>query len=126
MQNGAAIPIGNLGLGPGLTDAMDSRQQQVVGRRRAGSRRGPKGFQYSKDSGLLCREPKRAGQAEVARGGGKRNWRSAVLDQSSDFIGGAEIRLVDDARLAIDAGAFDDVVVELVALLLGDERGHIG
>jgi hypothetical protein len=33
---------------------------------------------------------------------------------------------VDDAGLAVDAGAFDDIVVELVALLLGDERGHIG
>src|ERR1700736_6978513 len=31
---------------------------------------------------------------------------------------------MDDARLAIDAGAFDDVVVELIALFLGDERGH--
>jgi hypothetical protein len=33
---------------------------------------------------------------------------------------------MDDAGLAIDAGAFDDVVVELVALFLSDERGHIG
>jgi len=33
---------------------------------------------------------------------------------------------VDDARFAIDAGAFDDVVVELVAFFLGDERSHIG
>jgi len=31
---------------------------------------------------------------------------------------------MDDAGLAIDAGAFHDVIVELVALLLGDERGH--
>jgi hypothetical protein len=31
---------------------------------------------------------------------------------------------VDDPGLALDAGAFDDVVVELVALLLGDEGGH--
>jgi hypothetical protein len=33
---------------------------------------------------------------------------------------------VDDAGLAIDASALDDVIVELVALLLGDERSHIG
>jgi hypothetical protein len=33
--------------------------------------------------------------------------------------------LVDDTRFAIDASAFDDVVVEFVAFLLGDERGHI-
>jgi hypothetical protein len=33
---------------------------------------------------------------------------------------------MDDAGLAIDAGAFDDVVVELLAFFLGDEGGHIG
>ena len=33
---------------------------------------------------------------------------------------------MDDAGLAVDAGAFDDVVVELVAFLLGDEGRHIG
>jgi hypothetical protein len=33
---------------------------------------------------------------------------------------------MDDARLAVDAGALDDVVVELVAFLLSDEAGHIG
>ena len=31
---------------------------------------------------------------------------------------------MDDAGLPIDAGAFDDVIVELVALLLGDEGGR--
>jgi hypothetical protein len=33
---------------------------------------------------------------------------------------------VDDAGLAVDAGALDDIVIELVAFLFGDERGHIG
>jgi hypothetical protein len=33
---------------------------------------------------------------------------------------------VNNARLAVDASALDDVVVELVAFLLGDERCHIG
>jgi hypothetical protein len=33
---------------------------------------------------------------------------------------------VDDAGLTVDAGALDDIVVELVAFLLGDERCHIG
>jgi len=33
---------------------------------------------------------------------------------------------MDDAWLAVDAGAFDDIVIELVALFLGDEGGHIG
>jgi hypothetical protein len=33
---------------------------------------------------------------------------------------------VNDAGLALDAGAVDDVVVELVAFLFGDEAWHIG
>ena len=41
-------------------------------------------------------------------------------------IKGGKIRLMDDARLAGDAGALDDVVVELVAFLLSDEACHIG
>jgi hypothetical protein len=32
---------------------------------------------------------------------------------------------MDDAGFAIDARAFDDVVVELIALFLGDEGSHI-
>jgi hypothetical protein len=36
------------------------------------------------------------------------------------------IAVASDARLAVDAGALDDVVVELVALLFCDEAGHIG
>jgi hypothetical protein len=47
--------------------------------------------------------------------------RFSVFDQSGDLVSGTEIVLVDDAGLAIDAGAFDDVVVELVAFFLGDE-----
>jgi hypothetical protein len=35
-----------------------------------------------------------------------------LLEQSSDLVGGTEIGLVDDAGFAVDAGAFDDVVVE--------------
>jgi hypothetical protein len=33
---------------------------------------------------------------------------------------------MDDAGLAVDAGAFDDVIVEQVGFFLGDERGHAG
>ena len=32
---------------------------------------------------------------------------------------------MDDAGFAIDTRAFDDVVVELMALFLGNERSHI-
>jgi hypothetical protein len=33
---------------------------------------------------------------------------------------------MNDTRLAVDAGTFDDVVVEFVAFPLGDEACHIG
>jgi hypothetical protein len=73
---------------------------------------------------LLGREPERAGQSKVARSARPRDRGSAVLDQSDELVGGAEIGLVDDAGLAVDASAFDDIVVELVALFLGDERSY--
>ena len=47
-----------------------------------------------------------------------------MLDEFGDFFGGAEIGLMNDARFAVDASAFDDIVVELVALFLGDERSY--
>src|SRR5438876_4211986 len=103
---------------------MDSCQQQVVGRRRARSRCGPERLQYAKETGLLGSEPESAGQSKVARSGGQRDRRGSVFDESSDLFGSTEIGLVDDAGLAIDAGAFDDVVVELLALRLGNEGGH--
>jgi hypothetical protein len=108
-----------------LTDAVDGRQQEVAGGRRAGSRYRPEYLQHAKQTGSLCCEPQGTGQPEVARRGGQRNWRGTVLDERGDLVGGTEIRLVDDAGLALDARAFDDVIVELVALLPGDERGHI-
>lgn len=40
------------------------------------------------------------------------------------FLSGTEVDLVDDAGLSVDAGAFADIVVELVAFLLCDERSH--
>jgi len=33
---------------------------------------------------------------------------------------------MNDAGLAVDAGTFDDVVVEFVAFFLGDEACHTG
>src|SRR5215470_17247837 len=68
MENGAAVPIGHLGLGSRLTDAVDGCQQQVAGRRGTGSGRGPERLQYVKETRLLCCEPERARQSKVARG----------------------------------------------------------
>src|SRR5579862_5173425 len=81
MQNGFAVPVGDLGLRPGLADAMDSCQQQVTGRRRAGSRRRPEFLQYLKQSGLLRGEPEGARQSEVAGSGGQGDRRGSVLNQ---------------------------------------------
>jgi hypothetical protein len=75
---------------------------------------------------LLGGEPKSAGQAEVAGRGGQRDGRGAVLDEGGDLFGSTEIGLMDDAGFAVDASAFDDVVIKLVALFLGDEGRHIG
>ena len=75
---------------------------------------------------MLRGEPESAGQSKVARSGGQRDRGGAVFDEGGDLLGSTEIGLVDDAGLAIDAGAFDDVVVELLAFLLGDEGGNIG
>ncbi len=126
MQNRSVIPISHLSLGPRLTDAVDGCQQKVASRRRAGARCRPERLQHAQQTGLFGGEPESAGQSKVARRGGQRDRGGAVLDQGSDLLGSTEICLVDDAGLAINAGAFDDVVVELLAFLLGDERGHIG
>jgi hypothetical protein len=75
---------------------------------------------------LARRQPERAGQAEVDRGGLQRQRRGALLDQGGDLLGGAEIGLMNDARLAVDARAFDDIVLALVGLLLGDKGRHTG
>jgi hypothetical protein len=38
-----------------------------------------------------------------------------LLNEFSKLFGGAQIGLMDDARLAVDARAFDEVVVAAVA-----------
>jgi hypothetical protein len=126
VQDGTVIPIGDLGLRTGLTNAVDSSQQEIVSWRGAGAGLRPERLQKRKNASLLGGEPKRTGQPEVTHGGGQRHGGGAVLDQVGDLFGGAQIGLVDDAGFAIDASAFDDVVVELIALFLGDEGGHIG
>jgi hypothetical protein len=65
-----------------------------------------------------------ARQPEVARRGERRE--SAVLDEGGDLVGHADIGLVDDPELALEAGAFNNAVVELVALLLGNDRSIQG
>jgi hypothetical protein len=47
-----------------------------------------------------------------------------LLNEFSEFFGGAQIGLMDDARFAVHPGAFDEVIVEAVAFFLFDEASH--
>lgn len=87
---------------------------------------GPERAEQAEDAKILSSAPECAGQAEIDGGGRERDRSATVLDESSKALGGTEIGLMDDAGLAVDAGALDDVVVELVGFLFGDEGGHIG
>jgi hypothetical protein len=74
----------------------------------------------------LSGQPESAGQPELYGGSGDGNGCGAVLNKSGDAFRSTEVGLLDDTGLAIDAGALDDVVVELVGLFLGHDGGHIG
>lgn len=126
VENTLAIPLGDFRLWSRLADAMNGGEQKIVGRRRTGARSGPERGQGGESAGPLRGQPERAWEAESHRGGRERNRGGGALDQSGDALGRAEVGLMDDAGLAVDAGAFDDVIVERVGFLFGDERGHTG
>ena len=73
---------------------------------------------------MAGRQTRGAGQPEVVRGRRDGDRGGTVFDPGGHFLSGTEVGLVDDAGRAVDAGAFDDVVVELVAFFLGDEGSH--
>ena len=75
---------------------------------------------------MLCGQAKRSRKTELARRGRNRNRSGAFLQQIRQSVRSSQIGLLHDAGLAIDAGTLDDVIVELVAFLLADERRHIG
>jgi hypothetical protein len=76
----------------------------------SGTRRRPQGFQQVPHAGLLCGPPQGAGEAEVSQGGGEGDGGGILLDEFSEFFGGAQIGLMDDAWFTVDTGAFDEVV----------------
>src|SRR5205807_6917795 len=84
------------------------------------------GFQQWPQAGLFCSQPQGAGEAEVSQGGGEGDGGGLLLDEFSEFFGGAQIGLMDDAGLPVDAGAFDEVVVEAVAFFLFNQASHQG
>ena len=118
MEDGTAIPVGNLGLRAGLTDAVNRGEQEVMSGGWTGARCGPNGLQNGECAGVLGGQPESAGQPELDGGSGDGDGCGAVLDESGDAFRGAEIGLLDDPGLAVDAGALDDIVVELVGLFL--------
>src|ERR1700735_1079667 len=125
-QDGGAIPIGDFSLGARLADAVDGRQQEVVSGRGSGAWRRPERLQQIPDAGLLSGGPEGSGQAKLAGGGGQGDGGEAIADQLGEFLGGAEISLTNDAGLGVGAGTFDDVVVEFIAFLLGEEAWLTG
>jgi hypothetical protein len=87
---------------------------------------GQSGSSSSEDARALRGEPERPRQPVVEGRGRQRDGGGAIFDQGSHLFGAAEVGLADDAGLAVDAGAFDNVVVELVGFFLSDESGRIG
>ncbi len=109
-----------------MADAVNGREQQIVRSRRPAARRWPQLLEQPEDPRMPGRQPQRTRQAELAQARRQRQRRAAAAHEFGDFFGRAEVALMHDAWPAVDAGAFDDVVVELVGFLLGDERSHIG
>ena len=60
--------------------------------------------------------PEGGGQAEFARGGLEGHGGGAIADEGGDALGPAEVGLLDDAGLAVDAFGDGDVVVGVLAL----------
>ena len=92
----------------------------------SGTRSRPQGFQQRPHAGLFCSQPQGAGETEISQGGGEGDGSGLLLDEFGEFFGGTQIGLMDDARLAVDARAFDEVVVEAVAFFLFDQASHQG
>src|SRR6267143_3690838 len=105
-EDGPVIPVADFGLRTGITDAVNGGEQKIVSRSGSGTRRGPQGFQQRPHAGLFCRQPQGAGETEISQGGGERDGGGLLLDEFSEFFGGAEIGLMDDAGFTGEARAF--------------------
>ena len=125
-QSGAFIPVLHFGFGAGFADAVNGGEQDVVSGGRAGTGFMPKRLEKIEDAGLFGGEPKGTGEAELACGGSNGDGSGAVFDEGGDSLSGAQVVLMNDAWLAVDAGAFDGVVVSLLALLFGDDGRNRG
>ena len=102
---------------------MEGGEQQEVGDGGTLGGSGPDGEEGAGAAGGL---PEGGGQAAVAGGGFERDGGGPVLDEAGEVFGGAEVALVGDAGIAVNAAGGGDVVVGLVALFLADDGCHIG
>ncbi len=92
----------------------------------SGARSRPQSFEKRPHAGMLSGQPQGTWESELPQGSREGHGGGAFLDEFGEFFCGAEIGLMDDPRFTIDAGAFDEVVIESVALFLFDEAGHQG
>src|SRR5271169_326935 len=125
-EDGPVVPVADFGFRTGITDAVNGGEQEIVSGTGSGTRSRPQGFQQGPQAGLFGSQPQGAGKAEVSHGGGEGDGGGLLLDQCGEFFGGAQIGLMDDAGFAVDAGAFDEVVVEAIAFFLFDQASHQG
>src|ERR1700739_476345 len=125
-KGGPLVPATNFGFWPGITEAVKGGGEEIVSGPGPGPRSRPQGFEQRPQAGLFGSQPQGAGEAEVSQGGGEGNRGGLLLDEFGDFFGGAEIGLMNDAGFAVDASAFDEVVVEAGGLFLFDEASHRG
>ena len=78
-------------------------QQQIVSGRGSGARGGPKSLQQAPHAGPLRGQPQGAGESELSRGRGEGKRGGVLLNQFGEFFSRAEIGLLNDAGLAVDA-----------------------
>ena len=125
-EEGLLIPSSDFGLRAGITDAVNGGEQQIMSGAWPGARSGPQRFKQRPQAGVLSGEPQGAGKSELPQGRREGHRGGAFLDEFGEFFCGAEIGLMNDTRLALDSGAFDEVVIEAMAFFLFDEAGHEG
>src|SRR5438876_9836550 len=101
-EDGPIIPVADYRVWTGITDAVNGGEQEVVSGTGSRTRRGPQGFQQWPQAGLFGSQPQGAGEAEVSQGGGEGDGGGLLLDEFSEFFGGAQIGLMDDAGLPVD------------------------
>src|SRR5229473_8450799 len=104
-EDGLLVPVADFRLRAGIADAVNGREQEVVSRSGSGTRSRPQGFQQRPHAGLFGRQPQGAGETEISQGGGEGDGSGLLMDEFGEYFGGAQMGLMDDPGLAVDASA---------------------